>query len=463
MLLYLSLLTSAQAAPIRVAVEQGPSSTSTGAGVVDQLNDDTYFDFTATLVTADQIDSADELEAYDVVVFGDSGNRNHDWTEAMATALETWVDAGRGGVVSTGWADYAIVDGIAGGEALDEIMPIDAYPDSVNHFCSPPDQQLVITSTAHPVTDGLSTFDLPGNNVEISPFAPDAVNGAVLATAEGSGCTSTPTNAVVVGELGRGRTVYLGGMYMASTSYGVDDLRIGDSDRLFEQAVFWAAPDLDADDDGVIDDEDNCPSVPNDGQEDADADDIGDACDECTDLDDDGYGDAGYPANTCDEDNCPDVPNDGQEDADADDIGDVCDECTDVDDDGYGDPAYAENTCDDDCDDGDDTVYPGAPELDDGIDNDCDGVDETVDTDGDGLTDEQEQTLGTDPNKADTDDGGVNDGDEVNRDFTDPLDGSDDKVDDDEVDGCGCNTTPGVGALALFPLFGLLLLRRRRS
>ena len=162
MLLYLSLLTSAQAAPIRVAVEQGPSSTSTGAGVVDQLNDDTYFDFTATLVTADQIDSADELEAYDVVVFGDSGNRNHDWTEAMATALETWVDAGRGGVVSTGWADYAIVDGIAGGEALDEIMPIDAYPDSVNHFCSPPDQQLVISSTPHPVTDGLSTTLMSG-------------------------------------------------------------------------------------------------------------------------------------------------------------------------------------------------------------------------------------------------------------------------------------------------------------
>jgi hypothetical protein len=61
----------------------------------------------------------------------------------------------------------------------------------------------------------------------------------------------------------------------------------------------WACPD-DADGDGVCDANDNCPTVPNPGQEDTDADAVGDACDNCPfdvnpgqlDLDGDGVGDA---------------------------------------------------------------------------------------------------------------------------------------------------------------------------
>lgn len=97
--------------------------------------------------------------------------------------------------------------------------------------------------------------------------------------------------------------------------------------------------DLDAD--GVLDDRDNCPEIPNepsdcdgnpitpDIQCDQDLDGVGDACDNCpdknnmdqADTDGDGIGDK------CD--NCPEVANPKQEDKDLDGVGDACDNCPD--------------------------------------------------------------------------------------------------------------------------------------
>jgi hypothetical protein len=84
-------------------------------------------------------------------------------------------------------------------------------------------------------------------------------------------------------------------------------------------------PPPDRDGDGIPDDVDNCPTVPNPDQADRDGDGFGDACDGCPDLatatnhdeDHDGRGDE------CDK--CPGLP-DFDDDIDGDGIGDACDQ-----------------------------------------------------------------------------------------------------------------------------------------
>ena len=172
----------------------------------------------------------------------------------------------------------------------------------------------------------------------------------------------------------------------------------------------------DADDDGdaVADADDNCATVPNPDQADADGDGLGNVCDSCTDGDGDGYGDAGWPQNVCPDDNCPGIANPTQGDADGDGLGNHCDECTDGDGDGYGNPNFPLNHClPDNC-----PSVPNADQADaddDGLGNLCDAC---TDRDEDGFGDPgfPENTCVTDncpeivnPGQADADDDGFGD------------------------------------------------------
>ncbi|MCA9543979.1 MAG: thrombospondin type 3 repeat-containing protein, partial [Myxococcales bacterium] len=229
-------------------------------------------------------------------------------------------------------------------------------------------------------------------------------------------------------------------------------------------------PEGDRDDDGVPDEEDNCPTQANNGQGDGDNDGVGDVCDNCplapnpdqanedgdafgdvcdftdgdgdgvidtedicpnapdpeqTDTDDDGIGDA------CD--NCPEEPNFSQRDTDGDGRGDACDDPDDADDDGVPDatdncPRRANPDQGDRDGDGVGNVCDNCPDAPnnsqtdsdrDGIGDACDMPD-PVDRDNDGVPDAQDNCPDT-PNRDQADADGDGRGDAC--DAVDPVQG----------------------------------------
>ena len=88
-------------------------------------------------------------------------------------------------------------------------------------------------------------------------------------------------------------------------------------------AMFSPAP-ADTDNDGIIDDDDNCPMMSNADQADRDNDRVGDICDNCPDDANTSQVDTDQDSIADGCDNCPGQANTDQADEDGDGVGDVC-------------------------------------------------------------------------------------------------------------------------------------------
>lgn len=214
------------ATPIKVAVFQDSSHSSADAAghVVNQLNDDTYFDFSASHITAGtDLDTVLELAAFDVVIIGDDGYGHSvdDWHQ-MGSAMKSWVNSG-GSLVTTAWTVYyADLD-----NDIKDILPVYGANQWVNNAL------LDITNSTHAITNGVNDF--------VSSSYQNY--GTLKSGADGLGTVGSGS-AVATWEYGTGRVVSLSPLYMGSRSAygtGLNGLELGDADRLLEQATAYAA------------------------------------------------------------------------------------------------------------------------------------------------------------------------------------------------------------------------------
>uniref|UniRef100_A0A8C7YKS2 Thrombospondin 1b n=1 Tax=Oryzias sinensis TaxID=183150 RepID=A0A8C7YKS2_9TELE len=192
------------------------------------------------------------------------------------------------------------------------------------------------------------------------------------------------------------------------------------------------ACDDDDDNDGIPDDRDNCPFVYNPRQYDYDRDEVGDRCDNCpynsnpdqADTDNNGEGDACAVDIDGDgilneKDNCPHVYNVDQRDTDLDGVGDMCDNCplehnpdqVDSDDDRVGDKCDSNQDIDED---GHQNNLDNCPYISNAnqVDHDKDGKGDACDhdDDNDGIPDDKDNCrLAFNPDQLDSDGDGRGD------------------------------------------------------
>ena len=221
---------------IRVGVFQKSYYGSADAAdhVRDQLNNNTTYDFEASVITAGiNINTEAKLNNYDVIILGDDGSVESvpEWNVA-ANALNTWVSNG-GGLVTTSWcSSYVsgypyVIDPL-----FSAIIPIefDGYLDTQT--------TIEIDNHTHPITKGISNFSIATVQQDCGTIKTGATT---LASSSTAGRT---TSTVTTWHFGKGTVVCLTPLYLGSrTAYGTDLnlLEAGDADKLLGQTTYYAA------------------------------------------------------------------------------------------------------------------------------------------------------------------------------------------------------------------------------
>jgi len=216
---------------IRVAVIGGSAGSYVAAAA--QLEDSTAFSIDANAISARAFSTKDQwtalIENYDVVVLGDSGFGTDYGAPSLFPALRDFVDAG-GGVVTAGWFAF-ILPGLP--KDADYVTPIG--PQTYKYAAK--NSTVTVVDSSHPITDGIASYKV---NAAVHELAGGIDDGATVLARGVSGSASLP--AIVVDEVGLGRTAYFGSLQMASaSSYSPDRVAGGTVDQIFERVVAWAA------------------------------------------------------------------------------------------------------------------------------------------------------------------------------------------------------------------------------
>ncbi len=217
--------TAASAAPVTVAILDGSSGSMSMGAVAAQLNDDTFFNFTATVLSGSTVTSMSDLSAYNVVLLGGSGYSNSEYLASTLAAVNGFMQSG-GGVVTAGWYRYGAIHA-ADQAAADAITPV-VTGGNYNYAHN---TTVSFTNSLHAITTGVTDFGVSGCCVEVASALD--LGASSLATANGQ--------TVVAYQDSVGRSVYLGVLYSANEGYNIGGLRTGAADRLLEQSVSWAA------------------------------------------------------------------------------------------------------------------------------------------------------------------------------------------------------------------------------
>ena len=210
----------------------------------DQLANDTFADFNASLVQASTLTTLSAFSTYDVIVIGGDGNDSALANTSFASALSSWVNAG-GGVVMTGFGTFGTAATSSFRSVLDATIPIQFSAgwgfSGASNF-SPISQSGSFTPATHPITNNVGSFSI-GNGSAPTEWSQSTTISSVL----DSGATLLGTlNGRLTGAAapkGNGRSVWLGPAYTANSngwSSFTGSLRSGNADRLLEQAVLWA-------------------------------------------------------------------------------------------------------------------------------------------------------------------------------------------------------------------------------